>query len=220
MYEQYRTPVRMSRVTRSRGSVRWSASRGAPSRSSCRASRGRAGSQERVDARLALPMALRSTFRLGLTALSFWPFLPIASRAPVYGRLVYELAIDKRVPWSRKAILGIAVAYVASPIDLIPDFVPFISRVDDVMVTIIALDLFLEGVPRELMMEKMYTLGIDGRELERDMEAARRFLPLPIRALARRLPALIEASADVVRTELEARGFIETEENNKEAISA
>ena len=178
------------------------------------------GGQPPSDARLALPMALRSTFRLGLTALSFWPFLPIASRAPVYGRLIYELAIDRRVPWSRKAVLGIAVAYVVSPIDLIPDFVPFISRIDDVMVTIIALDLFLEGVPRELMIEKMYTLGIDGRELERDMEAARRFLPLPIRSLARRLPALMEASADVVRGELEARGYLEITEQDKEAISA
>jgi len=165
-------------------------------------------------------MALRSTLRLGLTAVSFWPFLPIAARAPVYGRLIFELAIDGRVPWVRKAILGMAAAYVLSPIDLIPDFIPFISRVDDVMVTIIALDLFLEGVPRELMIEKMYTLGIDGRELERDMEAARRFLPLPIRALARRLPALIEASAEVVRTELEARGYIESEDMDKEAISA
>jgi uncharacterized membrane protein YkvA (DUF1232 family) len=165
-------------------------------------------------------MALRSTFKLGLTALSFWPFLPIASRAPIYGRLIFELAMDGRVPWSRKAILGFAVAYVISPIDLIPDFIPFISRVDDVVITIIALDLFLEGVPRELMIEKMYTLGIDGRELERDMEAARRFLPLPIRALARRLPALMEASADVVKAELEARGFIETEETDKEAIEA
>ena len=116
--------------------------------------------------------------------------------------------------------MGIAVAYVLSPIDLIPDFVPFISRVDDVMVTIIALDLFFEGVPRQLMIEKMYTLGIDGRELERDMEAARRFLPLPIRTLARRLPALIEASADVVREELEERGYIEISEQDKEAISA
>jgi hypothetical protein len=165
-------------------------------------------------------MALRSTVRLGLTALSLWPFLPFASRAPVYGRLIYELAIDKRVPWSRKAILGIAAAYVVSPIDIIPDIIPFISRIDDVMVTVIALDLFLEGVPRQLMIEKMYTLGIDGRELERDMEAARRILPLPIRTLARRLPVLIEASADVVRRELGARGFIEMEETYKEAISA
>jgi uncharacterized membrane protein YkvA (DUF1232 family) len=131
-----------------------------------------------------------------------------------------ELAMDGRVPWSRKAILGIAAAYILSPIDLIPDFIPFISRVDDVMVTVIALDLFLEGIPRELLIEKMYTLGIDGRELERDMEAARRFLPLPIRSLARRLPALIEASTAVVRAELEARGFLETADDDKEAIPA
>jgi hypothetical protein len=70
------------------------------------------------------------------------------------------------------------------------------------------------------MIEKMYTLGIDGRELERDMEAARRFLPLPIRTLAKRLPALIEASADVVKAELEGRGYIETEDTDKEAIKA
>jgi uncharacterized membrane protein YkvA (DUF1232 family) len=165
-------------------------------------------------------MALRSTLRLGLTAVSFWPFLPIAARAPAYGRLLVELAVDRRVPWVRKAILGMAAAYVLSPIDLIPDFIPFISRIDDVMVTVIALDLLLEGVPRELMIEKMYTLGIDGRELERDMEAARRILPPPIRSMARRLPALIEASADVVRAELEARGYIHTEAPDKETIAA
>ena len=165
-------------------------------------------------------MALRSTFRLGLTALSLWPFIPIASRAPVYGRLMVELVVDRRVPWSRKAMLGFAAAYILSPIDLVPDLIPFFGRVDDVVVTIIALDLFLEGVPRELMIEKMYTLGIDGRELERDMEAARRFLPLPIRTIARRLPALLDVGVDVVKAELLARGYLETADTDKEAISA
>jgi uncharacterized membrane protein YkvA (DUF1232 family) len=154
-------------------------------------------------------MALRTTFRLGLTALSFWPFLPLLQRAPLYARLLVELARDDRVPWSRKAMLGIAVAYIVAPIDVIPDFIPFISRFDDVMVTIIALDLFLDGVPRDLMIERMYALGIDGRELERDLEAARRLLPTPVRSLARRLPALMEASVQVVRAELEERGIIE-----------
>ena len=102
-----------------------------------------------------------------------------------------------------------AGAYIVAPIDVIPDSIPIISRFDDVMVTIIALDLFLEGVPRDLMIEKMYALGIDGRELERDMEAARRLLPMPVRSLARRLPALMETSASVLRVELEERGIIE-----------
>jgi uncharacterized membrane protein YkvA (DUF1232 family) len=154
-------------------------------------------------------MALRTTVRLGLTALSFWPFLPLLQRAPMYGRLVIELTMDGRVPWSRKVVLGLAAAYIAAPIDVIPDFIPVISRFDDVMVTIIALDLFLEGVPRDVMIEKMYDLGIDGRELERDMEAARRLLPRPVRSLARRLPALMETGAQVLRAELEHRGVIE-----------
>jgi uncharacterized membrane protein YkvA (DUF1232 family) len=159
--------------------------------------------------RLALPMALRTTFRLGLTALSFWPFLPLLQRAPLYGRLLVELALDGRVSWSRKAMLGLAGAYIVAPIDVVPDWIPVVGRFDDVMVTIIALDLFLEGIPRDLMIEKMYALGIDGRELERDMEAARRLLPMPVRSIARRLPTLMEASARALRTELAERGIIQ-----------
>ena len=78
-------------------------------------------------------MAIRSGFRFGLTALSFWPFLPIASRAPLYGRLFLELVRDERVPWSRKVLLGLAAAYVASPIDLIPDFIPVLGLLDDLV---------------------------------------------------------------------------------------
>jgi hypothetical protein len=159
--------------------------------------------------RLALPMALRTSFRLGLTALSFWPFLPLLQRAPIYGRLLVELALDGRVSWSRKAMLGLAGAYIVAPIDVVPDWIPVVGRFDDVMVTIIALDLFLEGIPRDLMIEKMYALGIDGRELERDMEAARRLLPMPVRSIARRLPTLMETSARVLRTELAERGIIQ-----------
>lgn len=165
-------------------------------------------------------MALRTTLRFGLTAISFWPFLPIASRATSYGRLVLDLAVDGRVPWSRKVVLGVAAAYIVSPVDLIPDWVPFVGRIDDVMVTVLALDLFLEGVPRELMMDKMYALGIDGRELERDLEAVRRLLPRPIRSLGRRLPTIIETGADLLRTELEARGIIWATENDMEATRA
>jgi uncharacterized membrane protein YkvA (DUF1232 family) len=160
-------------------------------------------------------MALRTTFRLGLTVLSFWPFLPILQRTPLYGRLVLELSLDGRVPWSRKALLGIAAAYIVAPIDVVPDFIPIISRFDDVMVTIIALDLFLEGVPREVMIEKLFALGIDGRELERDLESARRLLPTPVRALARRLPDLLEMGARVVRVALADRGIINEAQSNE-----
>jgi uncharacterized membrane protein YkvA (DUF1232 family) len=147
-------------------------------------------------------MSLRSPFRLGLTVVSLWPFLPIVARAPLYGRLLLELLVDGRVPPSRKALLGIAAAYVVSPIDLIPDFIPLISRLDDVAVVIVALDLFLEGVPRDVLLDRMYALGIDGRELERDMESVRRFLPAPIRSALLRLPEILEAGTTLVRSRL------------------
>jgi uncharacterized membrane protein YkvA (DUF1232 family) len=145
-------------------------------------------------------MPVRTSLRLGLTMLSFWPFMPLMARAPLYGRLLVELMLDGRVPASRKGLLGVAVAYVMSPIDLVPDFIPVIGRLDDIAAMVIALDLLLEGVPREVMIEKMYKLGIDGRELERDMASVRRFLPAPIRSAALQLPLAIDRGAAVVRS--------------------
>jgi uncharacterized membrane protein YkvA (DUF1232 family) len=147
-------------------------------------------------------MGSRNPLKFGLGALSFWPFLPVAPRAPLYGRLLWELAKDERVPWSRKALLGFAALYVASPIDVIPDFIPVISRIDDMAVVVISIDLFLESIPHELMVQKMYELGIDGRELERDLESMRRVVPGPIRHAARRLPEAIDQGAKLIRMRL------------------
>ena len=73
---------------------------------------------------------------------------------------------------------------------------------------LIALDLFLEGVPRDVLLDRMYALGIDGRELERDMEAVRRFLPAPVRAAVMRLPDLVEAGMMLVRDRLTEAGVM------------
>ena len=150
-------------------------------------------------------MTLRRSLKLGLATLSLWPFVPVASRAPLYGRLVLELFRDRRVPWSSKVVLGFAAAYVASPVDLIPDFIPVIGRIDDLAVFVVCIDLFLESVPRDLMVEKLYALGIDGRELERDLETARRVVPRPVRLAARRLPETLDRGAALVRRELARR---------------
>jgi uncharacterized membrane protein YkvA (DUF1232 family) len=148
-------------------------------------------------------MQVRPGLRLGLAVLSFWPFMPLFARAPLYGRLLVELMLDRRVPATRKVIVGIAMAYVVSPVDLVPDFVPIISRLDDFAALVVSLDLLLEGVPREVMLEKMYQLGIDGRELERDMASVRRFLPAPIRSAALRLPDAIDHAVAVVRSRID-----------------
>jgi uncharacterized membrane protein YkvA (DUF1232 family) len=58
---------------------------------------------------------------------------------PSYLRLMGGLLTDPRVPALDKVLLGVAVAYVVMPIDLIPDFIPFIGQVDDVFVLMLAL---------------------------------------------------------------------------------
>jgi uncharacterized membrane protein YkvA (DUF1232 family) len=147
-------------------------------------------------------------FKLGLGILGFWPFVPLASRAPTYGRLLLELLRDPRVPLRSKAFIAGAAAYIASPIDLIPDFIPVIGRIDDAAVIVLAVDFFLESVPRSLVVEKMNELGIDGRELERDLESARRAIPRPIRAAMRRAPRLATRFVALGDRELRRRGVL------------
>ena len=48
--------------------------------------------------------------------------------------LVGRLLRDPKVPRSRKFALGLLLAYLASPIDLIPDFLPVIGQLDDVLI--------------------------------------------------------------------------------------
>lgn len=47
-------------------------------------------------------------------------------------RLLGSLLADRRVPKTEKLLIFGAIIYVISPIDLIPDFIPFIGQVDDV----------------------------------------------------------------------------------------
>lgn len=145
---------------------------------------------------LGLPMSprRRTGGRSRLTrALNLLAFIPLAPRAPLYGRLLFALATDPRVPASRKALLGLAAAYLASPIDLIPDRLPLLGALDDVAVVVLAVDLFLDGLPAGLIDEKLADLGIPRSELDEDLKRVRRAVPGPIRAAFARLPEAIEA---------------------------
>jgi len=61
------------------------------------------------------------------------------TQIPSYLRLMGGLITDPRVALLDKVLLGVAIAYVVTPIDLIPDFVPFIGQVDDVFIVVLAL---------------------------------------------------------------------------------
>jgi uncharacterized membrane protein YkvA (DUF1232 family) len=121
------------------------------------------------------------------------PLLPLASRAPAYGRLLWALVSDPRVPMARKALLGLAGAYVVSPFDLVPDRIPFVGMLDDAAVMVLAIDAFLEGLPTELVKEKLDELGIPQADLDADLAKVRRLVPGPIRWAVDRLPDAISA---------------------------
>jgi uncharacterized membrane protein YkvA (DUF1232 family) len=127
--------------------------------------------------------------------LNLLPFLPLASRGPVYGRLLLSLATDPRVPASRKALLGMAAAYLVSPVDLIPEWLPVVGAIDDVAIVVLAVDVFLEGLPTDLVDEKLAELGVPRDELEKDLARVRRMVPKPIRAAVSRIPAALEGVA-------------------------
>lgn len=71
--------------------------------------------------------------------------------APRLVKLVWRLARDPRVPARSKAMLFVLVGYLASPVDLIPDFIPGLGQLDDLVIAAFALDQILNRVPHEVV---------------------------------------------------------------------
>ena len=77
----------------------------------------------------------------------------LAGFLPACVTLLRRLGRDPRVPVSAKLALGFAALWVLSPIDLIPEFLPIIGPLDDIVVVALALRYAGRRVPRALLME-------------------------------------------------------------------
>jgi uncharacterized membrane protein YkvA (DUF1232 family) len=124
-------------------------------------------------------------------ALGLMAFMPLASRAPLYARLMIALLADERTPAARKALLAGAAGYLLIGRDLIPDRIPILGGMDDLVVVVLAVDLFLDGVPDELLDEKLAELDIDRVAFDQDIARIRRLTPGPVRKTIRRIPELL-----------------------------
>jgi uncharacterized membrane protein YkvA (DUF1232 family) len=131
-------------------------------------------------------------------ALGIMAFLPLASRAPIYARLIFALVLDERTPASRKALLAGAAGYLIVGRDIIPDDVPILGGLDDLVVVVLAVDLFLDGVPSELLAEKLQELGIDRVAFDQDMARVRRLTPGPVRKTLRRIPGMVSQAGEAI----------------------
>jgi uncharacterized membrane protein YkvA (DUF1232 family) len=81
-----------------------------------------------------------------------------------------DLMRDPRVPLWAKLVAGALVAYLASPIDLIPDFIPVLGQVDDLLVALIAGGLLMRSVPRHVIEENLQ--AYEARAEEKDKNSA------------------------------------------------
>lgn len=62
-------------------------------------------------------------------------------------------ARDPRVPWYAKALAGLVAAYALSPIDLIPDVIPVLGYLDDLILIPLGIAAVLRLIPREVMQD-------------------------------------------------------------------
>lgn len=66
-------------------------------------------------------------------------------------RLAWRLFWDSEVSLSNKLIPLLAVIYVLSPVDIIPDLIPALGVTDDVGVFLVALDFFIRSAPAHVV---------------------------------------------------------------------
>lgn len=66
---------------------------------------------------------------------------------------VYLASLDPRVPWYAKALAVAVAGYALSPIDLIPDFIPVLGYLDDIILVPLGIVLVLRLIPGEIMDE-------------------------------------------------------------------
>jgi uncharacterized membrane protein YkvA (DUF1232 family) len=102
---------------------------------------------------------------------------------PAYLRLLGGLLTDRRVNAIDKLLVAGAIAYIAMPIDLIPDFIPFMGEVDDVFLLVIALQRLVANAGRPVLLSHWSGAMEDLADLnlKEALAAAAFFLPRNIR---------------------------------------
>ncbi len=78
------------------------------------------------------------------------------ARAAILKADTYALSFayrDPRVPWPAKLVAGLVVAYALSPIDLIPDFIPIVGYLDDLLIVPLGLALAVRLIPPAVLAE-------------------------------------------------------------------
>jgi uncharacterized membrane protein YkvA (DUF1232 family) len=76
---------------------------------------------------------------------------------------VYLAARDPRVPWYAKLLAAFIAGYALSPIDLIPDFIPILGLLDDLVILPVGILLVVRMIPKDIMAEHRATAAAAAR---------------------------------------------------------
>ena len=106
------------------------------------------------------------------------PVLPrMASDFQNMKRLAIGLARDSRVPRRNKMIFAGVLAYIVMPVDLVPDWLPGVGRLDDLIMLCLAIDAMLNHIPESVIRDywegDQTTLNL----IRRTVATATEFLP-------------------------------------------
>jgi len=67
--------------------------------------------------------------------------------------ILYLAFQDKRTPWYAKALIAMVIAYALSPIDLIPDFIPVLGYLDDLLLIPAGIALVIKLIPANVLLD-------------------------------------------------------------------
>jgi uncharacterized membrane protein YkvA (DUF1232 family) len=108
---------------------------------------------------------------------------------PNFFRLLYGLLTDKRVQRVDKLMVAGAIAYILLPLDLVPDFLPFVGEVDDLFLIILSVQRLINNAGRRVVED--HWMGepddLSSLNLQQILMASAFFLPRRVR---RRLRAI------------------------------
>lgn len=95
---------------------------------------------------------------------------------PDFFILVSRLALDKRVPSKQKLMVGGIIAYLIMPIDIIPDFIPVIGHVDDLVLVVMGLNMILNDIDPKVISDNWSGEGDVLEQMQKITATAERFL--------------------------------------------
>jgi uncharacterized membrane protein YkvA (DUF1232 family) len=102
---------------------------------------------------------------------------------PNFLKLFYRMLRDSRVPLAEKAMVVGTIAYVISPLDFIPDFIPFVGQVDDLYLVALVLLRLLTRTDESVVREHWDGAGDIAALADRIARAARYILPKKVQSV-------------------------------------